>query len=76
MYHTQGKENPPSLQPFTSMENQVKQMSTMRTSTHLGFVEELSNFSSDGKRLVLADNTDIMEYKLIFFQSILGFNYY
>ncbi|KAI1370392.1 FAD-binding domain-containing protein [Hypoxylon crocopeplum] len=50
MYHTQGKENPPSLQRFTNMESQVKQMSTMRISTHRGFVDELSNFSTDGKR--------------------------
>jgi hypothetical protein len=50
MYHVQGKENPPSLQRFTSMEPQIKQMSTMRTSTHLGFCDELSKFSSDGLR--------------------------
>lgn len=52
MYHVQGKENAPSLQRFTSMEPQIKQMSTMRTSTHLGFCDELSRFSSDGLRLV------------------------
>lgn len=52
MYHTQGKENPPALQRFTSMEPQIKQMCTMRTSTHLGFCEELSKFSNDGLRLV------------------------
>lgn len=52
MYHTQGKENPPALQRFTTMEPQIKQMCTMRTSTHLGFCEELSKFSNDGLRLV------------------------
>lgn len=51
MYHTQGKENAPSLERFTSMEPQIKQMSTMRTSTHLGFCNELSKFSQDGLRL-------------------------
>ncbi|ROW02398.1 hypothetical protein VMCG_06089 [Cytospora schulzeri] len=57
MYHTQGKENPPSLQRFTTMEPQIKQMSTMRTSTHLGFCEELSKFSSDGLRQYWASIT-------------------
>lgn len=51
MYHTAGKENPPSLQGFTSMEPQIKQMNTLRTSIHAGFCEELSKFSSDGLRL-------------------------
>ncbi|KAI0836401.1 hypothetical protein F5Y06DRAFT_305374 [Hypoxylon sp. FL0890] len=50
MYHTQGKENPPSLQRFTSLDNQIKEMCTLRTSTHYGFTEELSNFSINGKR--------------------------
>lgn len=52
MYHVGGKEDPPSLQRFTTMEPQIKQMSTMRTSTHLGFCDELSKFSSDGLRSV------------------------
>lgn len=52
MYHVQGQENAPSLQRFTTMEPQIKQMSTMRTSTHLGFCDELSKFSSNGLRLV------------------------
>lgn len=52
MYHVGGKENPPSLQRFTTMEPQIKQMSTMRTSKHLGFCDELSKFSSDGLRFV------------------------
>lgn len=60
MYHVQGKEYPPSLQRFTTMEPQIKQMSTMRTSTHLNFCAELSKFSTNGLRLVihypLADN--------------------
>lgn len=50
MYHTQGKENPPSLQRFTSMQPQIEQLSTMRTSTHASFCEELSKFSTDGLR--------------------------
>ncbi|RYP70438.1 hypothetical protein DL771_005479 [Monosporascus sp. 5C6A] len=37
MYHTRGEENPPSLQRFTALEPQIKQMCTVRTSTHLGF---------------------------------------
>ncbi|KAI1451266.1 FAD-binding domain-containing protein [Annulohypoxylon moriforme] len=57
MYHTQGKENPPSLQRFTGLENQVKEMCTLRKSTHLGFTEELSKFSSDGKRQYWASTT-------------------
>ncbi|KAJ0120684.1 hypothetical protein J7T55_015416 [Diaporthe amygdali] len=57
MYHVQGKENPPSLERFTTMEPQIKQMSTMRTSTHLGFCDELSKFSSDGLRQYWASIT-------------------
>ncbi|KAI1205458.1 FAD-binding domain-containing protein [Annulohypoxylon truncatum] len=57
MYHTQSKENPPSLQRFTSLENQVKEMCTLRKSTHLGFTEELSKHSSDGKRQYWASFT-------------------
>lgn len=57
MYHTQGKENPPSLQRFTSLDDQIKEMCTMRKSTHLGFAEELSKFSSDGKRQYWASIT-------------------
>ncbi|KAI1766329.1 FAD-binding domain-containing protein [Hypoxylon sp. FL1150] len=54
MYHTQGKENHHSLQPFTSMENQVMRMSTMRTSTHRGFADELSNSSNRMRPLMEA----------------------
>ncbi|RYO99950.1 hypothetical protein DL764_006659 [Monosporascus ibericus] len=57
MYHTRGEENPPSLQRFTALEPQIKQMGTMRTSTHLGFCEELSKFSSDGLRQYWASIT-------------------
>lgn len=64
MYDTQGKENPPSLQRFTGMENQVKEASTMRTSTHRGFVDELSKYSDDGKRLVPINAVAMMEHKL------------
>ncbi|KAI1869321.1 uncharacterized protein JN550_005951 [Neoarthrinium moseri] len=50
MYHTEGKENPPALRRFTSIEPQIEQMCTMRTSKHLEFTEELSRFSNDGQR--------------------------
>lgn len=50
MYHTKGKENPPALQRFTTIEPQMKQMCTMRTSKHSDFCEELSKFSSNGQR--------------------------
>lgn len=53
MYHTQGEENPSSLRRFTALEPQIKQLCTMRTSTHLEFTEELSRFSNDGLRLGL-----------------------
>lgn len=51
MHHVGGMENAPSLQRFTLIEPQIKQMGTMRKSTHLGFCDELSKFSSDGLRL-------------------------
>ncbi|KAK3940776.1 hypothetical protein QBC46DRAFT_287403 [Diplogelasinospora grovesii] len=57
MYHTQGEVNPPSLQPFTAVHPQIEQMGTMRTSTHLGFCEELSKFSSNGMRQYWASVT-------------------
>ncbi|KAK2611675.1 hypothetical protein N8I77_005004 [Diaporthe amygdali] len=57
MYHVQGKENPPSLERFTAMEPQIKQMSTMRTATHLNFCDELSQFSSNGLRQYWASIT-------------------
>ncbi|KJZ76358.1 hypothetical protein HIM_04087 [Hirsutella minnesotensis 3608] len=50
MYHTEGKVNPPALQPFTSLQPQIDQMGTLRVSSHLGFSQELSKFSSDGMR--------------------------
>ncbi|KAI1657938.1 hypothetical protein F4813DRAFT_64641 [Daldinia decipiens] len=50
MYHTKGEEDSPSLRRFTTVEPQIKQLCTMRTSTHLGFCEELSSFSGDGLR--------------------------
>lgn len=52
MYHTQGKVNPPVLQRFTAVQPQIEQMCTMRTSTHLGFCDELSRFSNNGGRWV------------------------
>jgi hypothetical protein len=50
MYQTQGLENPPSLQPFTSIPDQIESYSTMRTATHIEFCKELSSFTSDGVR--------------------------
>lgn len=50
MYHTGGVENPPSLQRFTSVEPQIKQMVTMRKANHLAFCDELSKFTTDGAR--------------------------
>jgi hypothetical protein len=50
MYQTQGLEKPPSLQPFTSIPDQIDSYSTMRTATHIEFCEELSSFTSDGVR--------------------------
>ncbi|RYP42180.1 hypothetical protein DL768_010379 [Monosporascus sp. mg162] len=57
MYHTRGEENPPSLHRFTALEPQFNLQCTMRTSTHLGFCEELSKFSSDGLRQYWASIT-------------------
>ncbi|KAI1082758.1 FAD-binding domain-containing protein [Whalleya microplaca] len=51
------EENPPSLQRFATLKDQVKGMGIMRTSTYLGFANELSNFSSDGKRQYWATPT-------------------
>ncbi|KAI0001221.1 FAD-binding domain-containing protein [Xylariaceae sp. FL0662B] len=50
MFHTQGEENPPSLQRFTAMGPQIKEKNTMRTAKHLDFCEELSKFTTDGFR--------------------------
>jgi hypothetical protein len=74
MYHVQGKENPPSLERFTTMKPQIKQMSTMRTSTHLEFCNELSNFSQDGLRL--ANHPSWQVIRLTYAQTVLGFNHY
>ncbi|KAH8595898.1 hypothetical protein B0O99DRAFT_594194 [Bisporella sp. PMI_857] len=57
MWHTKGVENAPSLQRFTSIQPQVVQMNTMRTSTHIGFCDELSNFTADGSRQFYASLT-------------------
>ncbi|KAK8085467.1 FAD-binding domain-containing protein [Apiospora hydei] len=50
MYHTRGIENPPSLQRFTSLEPQIKQLKTMRTASQLEFAGELAKFTNSGKR--------------------------
>ncbi|KAG6362542.1 hypothetical protein INS49_007634 [Diaporthe citri] len=65
MYHVQGKENAPSLRRFTTMEPRIKQMSTMRTSTHLGFYDELSKFSSDARLTYWASTTIKPDVKLM-----------
>ncbi|KAI0465853.1 FAD-binding domain-containing protein [Xylaria cf. heliscus] len=57
MYHTRGEENPISLQRFTSIEPQIPEMCSMRTSTQLEFSEELSKFFSDGLRQYWASIT-------------------
>lgn len=50
MYHTLGKTNPPALQRFTALQPQIEKLSSMRTSSHLGFCDELSKFAIDGMR--------------------------
>lgn len=50
MYQTKGEENSPSLKRFTSLPNQVPGYSSLRTSTHIDFCNELSKFTSDGAR--------------------------
>ncbi len=50
MYHTKGVENAPSLQRFTSLPNQIQAHSSLRTSTHIDFCNELSKFNAHGVR--------------------------
>ncbi|KAF2114939.1 hypothetical protein BDV96DRAFT_600098 [Lophiotrema nucula] len=57
MYHTKGRENPPSLQPFTSLPDQIKDYSSLRTATQIEFCNELSNFTQDGVRSFYATCT-------------------
>ncbi|KAL2171199.1 hypothetical protein VTG60DRAFT_3510 [Thermothelomyces hinnuleus] len=57
MYHTKGKVNPPSLQRFTSVQPQIEQMATLRTSTLPNFYKELSDFTRDGMRQYYASIT-------------------
>ncbi|KAF1957642.1 FAD-binding domain-containing protein [Byssothecium circinans] len=57
MYHTKGVENPPSLQPFTSQSDQIKDYSSLRTATHIEFCNELSSFTKDGVRSFYATCT-------------------
>ncbi|KAH7318407.1 hypothetical protein B0I35DRAFT_460820 [Stachybotrys elegans] len=57
MYHTLGDSGSPSLQPFITLEPQIKDMSTMRVSTHSSFSDELSNFSQNGVRQFWASIT-------------------
>jgi hypothetical protein len=52
LYHTKGLEEPPALQPFTSLPGRIEQHSTLRTGTHMEKCEELSNFTKDGVRCV------------------------
>ncbi|KAM7214837.1 bifunctional solanapyrone synthase [Rhypophila decipiens] len=65
MYHIQGQVNPPSLQRFTSVQPQIEQMSSLRTSTTLGFTEELAKFSSVGRRQYWATITIKSDFDLI-----------
>lgn len=48
MYQTQGVMEPPSLQPFTSIPDQIDSYSTMRTGTHINFCKEMSGYTKDG----------------------------
>ncbi|OCL06347.1 FAD-binding domain-containing protein [Glonium stellatum] len=50
VYHTKGEENPPPLQPFTAIQPQIDQMTTLRSTTHLGLCDEISKVSHDGDR--------------------------
>lgn len=50
MYHTEGVEEAPALQRFTSLPNRIEGYSSLRTSTHIVFCNELSKFTSDGVR--------------------------
>jgi FAD/FMN-containing dehydrogenase len=52
MYNTKGVENPPSLQPFTSLPGRIDQHGSLRTGTHMEFCDELSKFTQDGVRCV------------------------
>ncbi|KAH5563420.1 hypothetical protein HBI26_180750 [Parastagonospora nodorum] len=57
LYHTKGMENPPSLQPFTSLSGRIEQHGTLRTGTHMQFCDELSKFTQDGVRSFYATIT-------------------
>jgi hypothetical protein len=52
MYQTQGLEQSPSLQRFTSVPGMIDSHSNLRTSTHIEFCKELSSFTKDNVRLV------------------------
>ncbi|KAM7187236.1 bifunctional solanapyrone synthase [Rhypophila sp. PSN 637] len=65
MYRTQGQVNPPLLQRFTSAQPQIEQMSSLRTSTTLVFIEELAKFSSAGRRQYWASITVKPDFDLI-----------
>ncbi|KAF2787102.1 FAD-binding domain-containing protein [Melanomma pulvis-pyrius CBS 109.77] len=65
MYHTQGVREPPSLQPFTSIPDQLESYSTMRTGTHIDFCKEMSGFTKDGVRSFYATCTIMPDAALI-----------
>ena len=50
LYQTHGDMNSPSLQPFTSIPDQIDSYSTTRTGTHIDFCKEMSGYTKDGVR--------------------------
>lgn len=50
MYHLNGDKEAPALQRFRSLPGMVEGYSTLRTSDHMNFCEELSKFTQDGVR--------------------------
>lgn len=50
MYQTQGMERSSSLQRFTSLPGMIESYSNLRTSTHIEFCKEMSNFTKDNVR--------------------------
>lgn len=57
MYHTEGQENAPSLEGFTSLPGKIDAYSTLRTATPIAFCDELSKFTADGVRTFYATLT-------------------
>ncbi|KAF2826167.1 FAD-binding domain-containing protein [Ophiobolus disseminans] len=57
MYQTQGVEKSPSMQRFTSVPGMIESHSNLRTSTHVEFCKELSDFTKDNVRSFYATLT-------------------